>query len=116
MEPISNVDRLVLVLRRRLEARTRSSASPKTDRTGRDEDSGLDAVGKTQKLAEAAEVDDRVLRRALVQNILTEHFGSAVLNEPRFQLVVDKVVEAISEDDAGAQLLAQLTQELRRGI
>lgn len=111
MDPISNVDQLVLVLRRKLLERTkttgraeRKSATP--DRAA----AGLDSV---YALARIDGVDDRQLGRALIQSILAEQFGAKMINEAKFQQVVDRVVDALRGDEAGARLLANIVRELR---
>lgn len=58
-------------------------------------------------------VDERQLRRTLVQGLLTDQFGDAMLNEPRFQQMVDRVVHAIEGDESGRALLDRMTAELR---
>ncbi|HYC68858.1 hypothetical protein [Brevundimonas sp.] len=111
MEPISNVDRLVSLLRQRLEERdkTRSSVRPGS-RTPQRIATGIAAA---QALAAVEDIDDRQLRRALIQGLLTDQFGEQMLNEPRFQQMVDRVVGAIDADATGRALLDRLSRDLR---
>ncbi len=111
MGPISNVDRLVSLLRQRLEERDRTRFSPKHATRGARTPAG--GVAAAQALAAIEDVDDGQLGRALVQGLLTEQFGEHMLNEPRFQQVVDRVVGAIAADEAGRSLLDRLIRELR---
>jgi len=69
-------------------------------------------AGSIQALA-AEEVDDRQLKRALVQRILVEQMGNDLLNEAAFQHVIDKVTDALEADAAASRLFAALIQELR---
>lgn len=109
MDPVSNVDRLVLLLRQRLHERDRSS---KTNRKAREKKSALSAA---TALAAVDSVDEYQLRRAIIQGILGDHFGSAVVNEARFQQVVDRVVLAIASDDDARALLDRVGADLKRG-
>src|SRR5690242_7816440 len=98
MDPISNVDRLVLLLRQRLAERSRLAGSARVAvRPGAPErpPSGIDNV---QALAAVEGVDDRQLRRALIQNILADQLGPKLINDAKFQQVVDRVTETIEAD------------------
>jgi len=70
-------------------------------------------VSTAQALAAVEGVDDRQLRRTLVQGLLTDQFGDALLNTPQFQQTIDRVVQALEGDDAGRVLLDRMTEELR---
>lgn len=109
MEPISNVDRLVLLLRQRLTERTRAqrAAGPKAGKATAKEPFSV------QGLAAVEGIDDRQLRRSLVQGILSEQFGQQMVNEPKFQQVVDRVADALAGDPDGDALLTQITTALR---
>jgi hypothetical protein len=108
MDPVSNVDRLVLLLRQRLMERSKSEPVRKTGRAA--ERRGLDNV---QALAAVESVDDRQLKRALIQNLLAEQFGAGLINEAKFQQVVDRVTETLESDTAAAGLLSRVVTELR---
>lgn len=112
MDPISNVDRLVLILRQRLQERAKASASraDRRERPGEQSATGLDNV---QAMAAIEGVDDHQLGRALIQSILAENFGPEMLNEAKFQQLVERVTEAIEADEGGASLLSRLVGELR---
>ena len=111
MDPISNVDQLVLLLRQRLLERSR------TERLGRRAPAAKTArtttIDPLQVLSALDGADDRQLERALIQTLLNEQFGRGLLNDARFQLVVDQVTETLRQDENGKALLALLTDELR---
>jgi hypothetical protein len=67
-----------------------------------------------QQIAAAEGVDERQLRRALVQNLLTEHFGPSLLNDGQFQQIVSRVTGVIEQDVEASNLMAQVLSELRR--
>jgi len=113
MDPVSNADRIAMLLRQRLEERAR--AGPAT-RGGRKDVAGTgNASGKSAVRAAAAieELDDRKLKRAIVENILADQFGSGLINEARFQQIVTQVADAIEADDQGAFVLGQVVADLR---
>lgn len=110
MEPVSNVDRLVLLLRQRLQERERLKAAPRTAGRTTGRTGGLTAA---QALAAIGHIDERQFRRALIQGLLTDQFGHEMLNEARFQQVVDRVVSAIEGDAAGRELLDRISREMR---
>jgi hypothetical protein len=109
MEPVSNVDGLVLLLRQRLLERSRANRSSQKDRKV----SGRADVGAVRALAAVDNLDDRQLKRALIQNILAEQLGDGLLNEARFQQVVDRVTDTIELDTDASRLLSRLIGDLR---
>ena len=112
MEPISNADRLLILLRQRLQERAKaaSGARERQSAPGDASSRGLDAV---RALAATDGVEDQQLKRALIQSILSDQFGAQLLNEARFQQVVDRVTEALVADGGTSRLLADLVAELR---
>ena len=112
MDPISNVDRLVMLLRRKLQERAKGSAVAAPRGSGDSKVAGLDGV---HALATVEGVDDRQLSRALIQAALTEGFGPALLNEAKFQQIVDRVTETIEAEPRTAKLLSRAVSELRAG-
>ena len=113
MEPISNVDRLVLLLRQRLQERSRLTGAARTSARSGAQDPPAVGFDNVQALAAVQGVDDRQLRRALIQNILADNLGPKLLNEARFQQVVDRVTETIEGDDGASRLLDRVVGELR---
>lgn len=111
MEPITNADRLLLILRQRLAERSKSRAVQR----GQASTSGQSATGLENVIALAAAegADDRQLSRALVQSILADQFGGQLINEAKFQQVVERVAETLDTDPVTRQLLAKLVQEIR---
>jgi len=111
MEPISGTDRLLALLRQKLEERARTGsanrASTKTPSNPSREPSGVQAYAAIDGH------DERQLRRALVQHLLGEQFGADLLNDAHFQQIVTRVTDAIEEDEVAAALLSSLVQELK---
>jgi hypothetical protein len=112
MEPVSNVDALVVLLRQRLAERTRAPAAGAARKADGAETSAPSADA-LRALAAVEGVDERQLRRALVQSILADQFGAALINNAKFQQVVDRVAETIEGEPDGARLLGRMTGALR---
>lgn len=104
MDPISNVDQLVLLLRQRLQERAKTARRGEPLRT---------ASRPAQPLAALSGLDERQFRRALIQNLLAERLGRHLLNEAGFQQVIDQVVDALESDDLASQTLSRVVADLR---
>ena len=111
MDPISSVDQIVLVLRQRLLEREKTAGGRRSEQ--KQQAKGLDGRVQVQALAAVESIDDRQLKRALIQGILTEQLGEELINEAKFQQVVDRVTDTIEADVQGSALLSGLVAELR---
>lgn len=111
MDPISNADRLVLLLRSKLEERARVAAGGRT--TAKPSTGQPDAASGVRALAAMEGGDDRPLRRAVLQNLLADQLGAELVNDAQFQQLVSRVSDAIEEDAAAAALLSRVISELR---
>lgn len=112
MDPISNVDRLVILLRQRLRERSRTAGAKRGAGASRAE-APLTGRAAVQALAAVDGVDDHQLKRALIQNILADQLGGELINEAQFQQVVDRVTTALESEQATARLLTRVVGELR---
>jgi len=109
MEPVSNVDRLTLLLREKLAERAKATRGTPAGSARQ-----IAEAGGIRALAAMGDVDERQFRRALVQSALVNHFGSRLMNEAGFQQVVEQVVAAIEADDSARELLGRAAAEARR--
>lgn len=113
MDPVSNANRIAMLLRQRLQERAKSAGA---ERSGRRDLHGAGSASRKGAARGAGAVnalDDRRLKRALIENILAEQFGAGLINDAKFQQVVDQVTEAIEADGDGAVLLAGAIAGLR---
>jgi hypothetical protein len=113
MDPVSNANRIAMLLRARLEERARAGGSSRAK--GADQKGAADVKGGgALAQVEAIEgLDDRKLKRALIESLLTDQLGDALVNDARFQQVVGQVVEAIEADEDGNALFARVVADLR---
>jgi hypothetical protein len=113
MDPIANANRIAMLLRQRLQERAKSAGA---GRGGRKEAPGAGDASRKSSVRGAGVIealDDRRLKRALIENILADQFGGGLINDAKFQQVVDQVTEAIETEAGGALLLAKAVAELR---
>lgn len=108
MEPITAVDRLVLMLRQRLQARERIRGAARSGTGASKATKGLQAL-------DISEIKDSALERAIIQNLLVDHFGQGMMNDARFQQMVSRVTQTIINDPNGRVLMDQVTREVRMG-
>ncbi len=99
-----------MVLRQRMLERSKATTTKRKD-------SGPDAksnwVDTLIAMAAVEGVDDHQLRRAFVQNILADQFGHNLINETKFQQVIERVTEALEADETGSVLINRCVAELR---
>ncbi len=112
MDPISQVDQLAMILRQRI--LDRSKARPAKPGPA-DVETKSSWVANLKALAATEAVDDHQLRRALIQNILLDQFGHGLINEMKFQQVVERVTEALETDSTASVLINRCVAELRAG-
>jgi hypothetical protein len=112
VEPISNADKILLVLRQRLEDRAKSQRRTAGSPAGAAKRSPFQAI---RAVAAAGNVTERQLRRLVVQSLLADQFGETLLNESRFQAVVEQVTDALSADESASRLLTRVISELSAG-
>ena len=113
MDPVSNADRLLQLLRQRLAERARVKGA---GAAGRREAASLRDAAPVDRIETVPGVearDERQERRRIIQALLADQFGKGVINEADFQQVVDKVVDAIEDDPAAGRLMAKVMGELR---
>jgi hypothetical protein len=108
MDPISPSDRIVALLRQRL----RSAETRPAGRKAAAAQGNKDRLHAVQALARSGDADERMLRRAFVLALLSDSFDPAVVDSPKFQTVVDQVVDALDDDPAGALLLKRAMQDV----
>ena len=107
MGPISLSDRFAVVLRARLEALARAAQTgqPTLRETGAPQ-------ANLMVLAAKAGADKKQLRRMMIEQLLTENFGSKLANEAGFQQVISRVAEAMEAEPKLANQMETLLASL----
>lgn len=114
MEALSTADRFVVLLRQKLAERAQAKALPGKRAGAADRAARAAPHRPVAELAAQAGADDRTLRRTIVEQLLTDHLGTELANEPRFQQVVERVTELIAADDQLGGMLMEVMAEVRR--
>lgn len=113
MTRITNTDQVILLLKNQLQ---------KMDKTGKKK------IGKSSVSKKATEktplsrvsamnndsgLSNEEVHRALIGGILTEEFGTGFANDPAFQKLIDDVLNAITHDTKGKDLLGSAMAQLK---
>jgi hypothetical protein len=113
MDPVSNADRLVRLLRQKLEERAKAKAPMQTARLSEVRPRGTESVEAIAREFARAGVDDKQLRRSLIEQLLADQFGPTLTNEAKFQQVIDRVDEIMSADATIGALMDRTIQQIR---
>jgi hypothetical protein len=109
MDPISNNDRLLALLRQKLQERAKTSGAARRTQA----EAKPAPRSAVHALAAVSGTEDRMLRRAFIQNLLADQLDPSLVNAGGFQQVVGRVLDAIEDDEAAAALLTRLIAELK---
>ena len=109
MTRITNTEQVLLLLRSHLQRSERNRRRGASAAKGGGKQGPLQRV---QELANAPGLSETAIARAMVAGLLTEQFGAAVANDPRFQQMVEEVHGVIERDEAGRDLLRKAVTAL----
>jgi hypothetical protein len=115
MDPVSNANRIAMMLRARLQERARANAAGRASKSDSKGPPGTAKKGAVRSAEVIEGLDDRRLKRAVIEDILTDQFGAALVNDARFQQVVDQVTQAIEADVEGAAVFSRVVEDVRAG-
>ena len=113
MEPISNVNRIALLIRQRLEERARANRGSKRNAAAGKERQSADPMLRAAEIAGIEGAEDSQVRRLFIQAILADRLGSGLVNEVQFQQLVVRVTDAIDADPSAAKLLTRAIRDLQ---
>jgi hypothetical protein len=113
MDPVSNTDRIVRLIRQRMEERSKATASSKGQKVAHPQARGRAAIPAITGELNRAGAADGLLRRVLVEQLLVDQFGPALVNDARFQQIVDQVTEAMMSDRVIGSLISQAVNDLQ---
>jgi hypothetical protein len=114
MEAISSTDRFVALLRQKLaeRAQAKDTAQKRRTQAARPEEAASPRRVAT-RVAQAG-ADDRDLRRTIVEQLLTDRFGSQFANGSRFQQIIEQVSDLIADDPELGAMMREVMAEVRR--
>lgn len=114
MEPINKSDRLVKLLKLRLEEHVKSRTAAHAKSVAAVKPRGIEVAREiTGNLARAG-VEDRYLRRSLVEQLLADQFGAKLVNDAKFQNVIDQVAEVMNSDLSVQNLISEVLSQLMK--
>lgn len=111
MTRVTASDQIIFLLRAKLE---HAAALKKRDKAGRVRSTPRDppSVERIRALAQVDTLSDEDFGRSMIQGLLVEAFGEAMVNDPKFQQIVTRVAMLLSDDDEGRELLAAARRDL----
>jgi hypothetical protein len=113
MTRISSSDHIMILLRQKLERAAELKKGQKARAVGgtaRDDPSNIQRI---RALAQLDTLSDEDVERSMIQGLLVEELGEALVNDPKFQQLVSRITEMLTHDEAGKALLAAARQELK---
>ncbi len=117
MDPVSNADRVIRILREQLERKSKTRVDGKSKPSTVDlVEQGNARVAATVGSMARQGLDDSALQRLIVEHLLVEQFGSQLVNDAKFQQIVDRVMNMIMTDKRTRSLLDQSLVQLRADV
>ena len=113
MDAISNADRFVILLRQKLAERAQAKKSASSLPVIGKPVTGHDAIRAVAGRTARAGAEDNILRRTIVEQLLAQRFGAAIVNEARFQQIVDQVSELMASDSGLGDLFADVMAQAK---
>lgn len=113
MTRISASDHIMILLRQKLERAAALKKGGKTQKvTGSAREDGSN-IHRVRALAQMASLSDEDIERSMIQGLLIEELGEGLVNDPKFQLIVSRIVELLASDEAGKRLLGAARRDLQ---
>jgi hypothetical protein len=115
MDPVSNTDRIVRQIRRRLEERSKAEAKNRSTGAAKVQLRGPAAVNEIAGPIARGGLEDDKLQRLVIEQLLADQFGPNLVNDTKFQQIVDQVTQTMLSDAAIGDFFMQAIAQLRRG-
>jgi hypothetical protein len=116
MDGISNADRFVILLRQKLAERAEAKKASAPSKVTSKQPSGHDAIRAVAGRTARSGAGDRQLRRTIVEQLLADRFGTALVNEARFQQIIDQVAELMVSDPELGDLFSEVMAQIKTTI
>jgi len=116
MTRITNNHALMALVRQQLSkvSRAKSSGIAKISSHGASKKSN--GISSIRRLSKTDDFSDEELARAVVQTLLADEFGDGLVNDAKFQQVVDRITRIITEDPQTKSLMEKSLQEMKADI
>lgn len=115
MTRITNADQVLLLLRSHLERSGRSRRKGGAAKTANSTPSHPTSLQRVQEIAQAEALSDDDIKRTLISCILIDEFGPDVVNDAKFQDVINDVTRVLNQNSKGRRLLDLSVKQLRAG-
>ncbi|MBC7768239.1 MAG: hypothetical protein H7124_05580 [Phycisphaerales bacterium] len=112
MTRITNADQVLLLLRAQLQ-RSEKQRRKETSRTNAGRSERGRPLERLKGLIDEGRTPHAELARAMIAAVLADDLGEDVVNEPRFQAMVEQVWTTIERDPASSALLRDCVASLR---
>jgi hypothetical protein len=112
MDAISNADRFALLLRQKLEERAKKKglSKNKIEEARRLSVSERHSIRSVTGAAARSGADD--LERTLIEQLLVDQFGAALINDPKFQDIIGRVAKMMQDDKDLKQIMSTVIASL----
>lgn len=114
MTRITSSDQVLLLLRSHLD-RAQGNKRKKTAAAARGATTASTRLQRVQRMANDQALSNSEIRRSLLAGMLAEEFGDAVVNDSKFQQMVDDVLRVVEQDERGRTLLDRAVTQLISG-
>lgn len=114
MTRITNSDQIMLLLRQQLQRTTGRKDASRTNRSTRGRETPKNAAARIRAIGQLSDFSSEDFERALIQSLLAEELGEGLLNDPRFQKIVDNVLSMLASDAATRRLIGDAREALLR--
>ena len=112
MDPISSTSPFTILLRQRLMERAKLAAKSETARTAEIGSPQLASTLALSALIASKGLDDHDTHRALVEHLLATGFGDQMLNQAKFQQLIEQDTHTMEADPELSRLMTQVLRSL----
>lgn len=113
MTRITNADQVLLLLRSHLERSGRTRRKGGVGKTANSSSSRQTTLQRVQEIAQTDAMSDDDIRRSVISGLLIEEFGPEVVNDAKFQEVINDVTRVLSQNGKSRRLLDLAIEQLK---
>lgn len=113
MTRITKSDQLAILLRQQLSQLSRRKTSSTGSAKGQSVKSGS-GLSRVQQIAASNGFSDSDVQRALIQGLLEEELGDGLMNDAKFQQLINRVHSIIRDDPDALMVLKESVKQLEK--